>query len=200
MKLNKWHYTYDIHNYVKINNKRYKLNTAYDNIMVLIRAMNDEFLEDKTEAYLRIIFYDSDHRSVTEDLKRWNAIDIQSLIADINKNALFFDNKNDGKKDYDLELDADLIFASFYKDYNISLVEKKGKMKWVEFLMLLENLSEDTALMKIITLSKTPSKELTIEGRRLKIERIRMLSNEKDLNAKLRAFENMLIQSTKRKK
>ncbi|WP_179107286.1 Gp15 family bacteriophage protein [Sediminibacillus massiliensis] len=54
------------------------------------------------------------------------------------------------KKTYDLEKDADLIFASFLMDYNMDLFEYQGRLHWKKFIALLTGLSERTPFKKVI--------------------------------------------------
>ena len=86
--MKRWHYTDDIHDYITIHNKRFKLNTAYDNIFVLFKKANN------LDTYLQTIFYKKDHAELKRLTEEWNFDDYNSLIDHINKNILFLDNKS----------------------------------------------------------------------------------------------------------
>lgn len=52
------------------------------------------------------------------------------------------------KKSFDFEYDADLIYASFWQQYHIDLVD--STMHWWKFKALLNGLTEDTQFAKVI--------------------------------------------------
>lgn len=58
------------------------------------------------------------------------------------------DNKEE--KVFSLKQDADYIFASFYQDYGIDLIEMQGKMHWDKFKALLGGLKGDTKLKEVL--------------------------------------------------
>lgn len=75
------------------------------------------------------------------------------------------------KKTMDFQQDADLIYASFMFDYGIDLKEPGLKITWQEFLMLLNNLSEDSPLVKVIEIRQASiTKFKDTETRRKLIE------------------------------
>ncbi len=193
----KWHYTNNIHNFITIGDEDFRLNTAYDNIMLLLRAFKDETLKNKLDAFFRVIIYKDDHQRFKQATRGWSTTDYGDLADHISKNVLHFKPGDKSKRYYDIDMDAELIYASFYKDYKISLVEKKGKMKWVEFLILLENLSDETALGKIIKLMKTNPKELSPEANRERVERNRMLNKDTDLQSQIDGLVGFLMKTAK---
>lgn len=52
------------------------------------------------------------------------------------------------KKSFDFEYDADLIYASFWQQYHIDLVD--SSMHWWKFKALLNGLTEDTHFSKVV--------------------------------------------------
>jgi len=54
------------------------------------------------------------------------------------------------KKTWDIEKDAELIYASFLFDYKMDLFEQHGKLHWRKFIALLNGLSEDSPFMQVI--------------------------------------------------
>ncbi len=52
------------------------------------------------------------------------------------------------KQPFDFEKDADLIYAGFMQQYGIDLQE--SEMHWWKFMILLENLGEDTRLARVM--------------------------------------------------
>jgi hypothetical protein len=56
------------------------------------------------------------------------------------------------KKEYDFNVDAERIYASFLMDYNIDLHQERGKMHWKKFIALLSGLSEKTPFMQVVNI------------------------------------------------
>lgn len=188
MKL--WNYTDDIHNSVEIDGVKFRLNTAYDNIFRLIKYMNEN-RTDKLETFYRIIFFPKDHVRFQELTKSWGTDEYTSLTNFI-MNEYIISDGDGGKKLTDVYKDSELIFASFYYDYGISLIEKKGKMTWKEFLILYSNLSPDSPLGRIITMSTTKDEELTPDGKKEKRKRLRMLNEDNNLNSQIDSLAKFL--------
>lgn len=179
--MNRWHYTSNIHDYIYIGDYKFRLNTAYDNVFLLFRVIKDNAEQNNLDTYLSVMFFKDDHAKMRELTKDWELRDYLSLIDYINKNILHLnDKKQETRKYADLDLDSELIFASFYFDYGISLVEKKGKMTWKEFLILFENLSDESPFRKAVKLCRTKSKDLTAEGRVQKMKRLSMLNSQEE--------------------
>lgn len=60
---------------------------------------------------------------------------------------------------FDFEIDADLIYAAFLQQFHIDL--QREKMHWWKFMILLENLSSETRLAKIM---EYRTRDLTKKG------------------------------------
>ncbi|MGG4039894.1 Gp15 family bacteriophage protein [Heyndrickxia ginsengihumi] len=78
---------------------------------------------------------------------------VQSIFRDFLE--LDTETKNidsDGKKYFDLEQDAEYIYASFLQDYNIDLFEMQGVLHWNKFLALLGGLSEKTKFVEVVNI------------------------------------------------
>jgi hypothetical protein len=193
----KWHYTNDIHNYITIGDEEFRLNTAYDNVMILLRAFQDKTLKNKLDAFFRIIIFKTDHERFKMATKYWTGSEFGDLADHISKNVLHFKQGDKSKRYYDIDMDAELIYASFYKDYKISLVEKKGKMKWVEFIILLENLSSNTALGRVIKIMKSKPKDLSPEENKIRVERTRLLNQDNDLQSQIDGLVGFLMKTAK---
>lgn len=192
--MKQWTYTDDIHDYIEIDNVKFRLNTAYDNIFQVFR-----YLEKKPtyETFFATLLFDKDIIRFNELTKLWTVGEFSALANYIMREYITDDIKGQQKKITDIYKDSELIFASFYFDYGISLIEKKGKMTWKEFTILCGNLSEKSPLGKAITLTLTPDKELTPDGKREKAKRNRMLNGDIDLDSQLDSLSN-LLKATKR--
>ncbi|EAW7141350.1 hypothetical protein FG284_13315 [Listeria monocytogenes] len=161
----------DIYEY---EGKEYKLDLAFDNVLRVIDLTEDNSLSDVFRANLAIDVLFADDmpwlRSNEEDEyanieeKSLVLIDIfTNYIVKENDDGLLYDidgnkmpsatNNNDDAEEiasYSLTQDADYIYASFLQDYNIDLLDSRGKMHWYKFRALLESLRDDTTIKTII--------------------------------------------------
>ncbi|EDH0783782.1 hypothetical protein GCV51_13645 [Listeria monocytogenes] len=161
----------DIYEY---EGKEYKLDLAFDNILRVIELTEDNSLSDVFRANLAIdvLFVDDMPWSRSNEEDEYANIEEKSLVLiDIftnyivkeNDDGLLYDidgnkmpsatNNNDEAEEiasYSLTQDADYIYASFLQDYNIDLLDSRGKMHWYKFRALLESLRDDTTIKTII--------------------------------------------------
>lgn len=59
-------------------------------------------------------------------------------------------NGENGESFIDFEHDAERIYASFLRDYDIDLQREQGRMSWSKFIALINTLSDDAPLMKAV--------------------------------------------------
>ncbi|HAA6215541.1 TPA_asm: hypothetical protein GGA75_12395 [Listeria monocytogenes] len=160
----------DIYEY---EGKEYKLDLAFDNVLRVIELTEDNSLSDVFRANLAIdvLFVDEmpwpssneedEYANIEE--KSLVLIDIftnyivkendDGLLYDIDGNKMPSATNNDDAEEiasYSLTQDADYIYASFLQDYNIDLLDSRGKMHWYKFRALLESLRDDTTIKTII--------------------------------------------------
>ncbi|EAD1385345.1 hypothetical protein RI53_09505 [Listeria monocytogenes] len=161
----------DIYEY---EGKEYKLDLAFDNVLRVIDLTEDNSLSDVFRANLAIdvLFVDDMPWPRSNEEDEYANIEEKSLVLiDIftnyivkeNDDGLLYDidgnkmpgatNNNDDAEEiasYSLTQDADYIYASFLQDYNIDLLDSRGKMHWYKFRALLESLRDDTTIKTII--------------------------------------------------
>ncbi|EAC6335191.1 TPA: bacteriophage Gp15 family protein [Listeria monocytogenes] len=161
----------DIYEY---EGKEYKLDLAFDNVLRVIELTEDNSLSDVFRANLAIdvLFVDDMPWPCSNEEDEYANIEEKSLVLiDIftnyivkeNDDGLLYDidgnkmpsatNNNDDAEEiasYSLTQDADYIYASFLQDYNIDLLDSRGKMHWYKFRALLESLRDDTTIKTII--------------------------------------------------
>ncbi|EPU1811100.1 bacteriophage Gp15 family protein [Listeria monocytogenes] len=161
----------DIYEY---EGKEYKLDLAFDNVLRVIELTEDNSLSDVFRANLAIdvLFVDDMPWPRSNEEDEYANIEEKSLVLiDIftnyivkeNDDGLLYDidgnkmpsgtNNNDDAEEiasYSLTQDADYIYASFLQDYNIDLLDSRGKMHWYKFRALLESLRDDTTIKTII--------------------------------------------------
>ena len=87
---------------------------------------------------------------------------ILGMLCFLNGDTEFFvsPDKKSNQRLYSFRDDADVIFASFYKEYGIDL--EKSDMHWYKFLALFKGLSDENpfkTLLKIRTADETKKKD-----------------------------------------
>ncbi|MGJ9460283.1 Gp15 family bacteriophage protein [Oceanobacillus sp. CF4.6] len=148
----------------KFKYSRYVLHVdmTFDNILELFELFeNDSFPEhEKVLTGLEMLLFDY---SKIEDLnfeeqydlfkyimKEFIDIDLDKKQEQAVKQAEGQPTKPPDEKAYDFKVDAERIYASFFMDYGMDLIEQQGKLHWKKFLALLNGLSEGTSFMKVV--------------------------------------------------
>ena len=132
---------------VTYKGRQYKTNPAYDIVLAIQNLMGEEDVSDtdKLDCALSMLC-----KSGTSSL---SLKDKAGLLREIYKSQINLPKKmNVGKqvKLVDFELDGEYIYASFYKDYGIDLLEQQGKLHWKKFIWLFQGLSKDTKIKEIM--------------------------------------------------
>lgn len=124
-----------------------EIDLSFDAVLRCLELQKDKLFSDVEK--LVGVFY-----ILVPEHKKYEEILDTKDIANIVKTAFEIVSKDN--IDYEAEEvmnfneDAERIYSSFLKDYNINLIEEQGKLSWKEFITLLSNLSEDTPLMKAV--------------------------------------------------
>jgi len=131
---------------IKYKDKIYQLNIAFNRMLKAIDLTEDNTIggADKIELMFNCF--------VDEKVKL-NLMDKGQIVNKIFKHLdSFFESKKNSKKEkvMDLKSDFEYIYSSFYKDYNIDLLEQVDKLSWIKFIALLNGLSKDTKLSEVI--------------------------------------------------
>jgi len=192
--MKQWTYTDNIHDYIWVDKERFRLNTAYDNIFHLFKYLENRPTYD---TFFATMLFKADIDKFNQLTKAWGKNEFLDLMNFIMREFITDDVSGQKKKVTDIYKDSELVFASFYFDFGISLIEKKGKMTWKEFLILCSNLSEQSPLGRVVALCATPDKELTPEGKREKSKRIKMLNDDIDLDGQLDNLASFLSATKK---
>ncbi|MBM5707669.1 Gp15 family bacteriophage protein [Listeria ivanovii] len=158
----------------KYNNVDYLLDLSFDNVLRVLELNANTQLSDDFRVNLAIDV-------LFEDEMPWARFDEEKPLLNIEEKAkVLFDifencivkNNNEGIQ-YDIEgnrmpvatndtesndsclsltQDSDYIFASFLQDYNIDLIDMRGKLHWDKFRALLNSLRDDTAIKSIMNI------------------------------------------------
>ena len=149
--------------YVRVNNKKYKINTDY---RVALRC--DEIARDTTigdyERSLAIIYtlYGEEGLKNKNDYNDLLKLAIKYLSCGIN-------DEDDSLRDMDFQQDMNLIRASFKSDYGIVLDEEP--MHWWDFYMYVNGLTENCVLNRVRELRTYDTSKIKDSKERSKIEK-----------------------------
>ena len=151
---------------IEINGKLYKVDMSFDNILNLTEMLGDKDLSDELQILLGIqmLFDDPLDMPINEQAKVFFEA-YQSLIGndadrdmeyDLLGNPMPRQSEEESEQFYDLQQDAEYIYASFMQDYGIDLIEQQGVLHWYKFRALLAGLSDNTKFKKVIEIRQMP--------------------------------------------
>jgi len=147
---------------VNINHQIYKVDMSFDNILLLLELLNDSEITN-TEKILHGInillgvsfLYDIETqvKIFNELLEKFIMTSERETSYDVEGNPMPTPKKD---KHFDLDHDAEYIYASFYQAYGIDLIDQQGKLHWYKFQALLAGLPEDTQFRHVIDIRTRP--------------------------------------------
>lgn len=125
-------------NFIKVGNKKYKLNTLYLTAIKCDKIAKDTKIGDY-ERTLAVLYtlYGDDGLNCNEDAEKLIELGKKYLLLGGDEKEA---NNEISELDFDYEQDMDLIKASFMYDYGIDL-DKESNMHWWTFARLLNGLS-----------------------------------------------------------
>ena len=140
--------TEPIENIVRLGNRKYKVNAAF-NVVLDIQRLYKEDLPDevKIEQALRML--------VENRFQVWclSLKGKSELLQEVVKQHIDLPHRPPSKSNQrlvDFELDDEYIFASFYQDYGIDLEKEQGRLHWKKFIALFQGLSDKTKIKEIM--------------------------------------------------
>lgn len=139
---------------IRIGNREYHLDLSFDNALRWYDLMDDKSLKDMEKIMIAFeMFVPDGEATIPEQV---NTIEsISKYIADAP------DTPDDGQEDnqthyYSFSKDADYIFASFYAEYGIDLIDQQGKLRWEKFIALFRGMSDKAKINQIIGIRAAP--------------------------------------------
>lgn len=146
---------------IKINNIEYPINTDYRAWLKFQNLIKD--LKEDEESFVKVLSFfveiglDFEINFFKEALEEC----VSFFVGKNSKNST--SSSSDNKKVFEFERDEKYIYSAFLQEYNIDLYTIEN-LHWHKFKSLLESLSEETQLSKIIQyrsveLSKIKDKE-----------------------------------------
>lgn len=161
-----------LQNSIDYNGVTYKLNLAFDNVLLVFDVLKDENIDDlfKVDVVMDLLLTQP-HELEDEQMVELYTLIMETIILQGKKQEVkrdlagnVIDEDEDDKKLYSLEEDAQYIYASFLYDYQIDLIDQQGKMHWFKFNALLASLSDDTMFKRVIDIrQRKPNKHMTGE-------------------------------------
>ncbi|ENM8309968.1 hypothetical protein HCJ45_00390 [Listeria sp. FSL L7-1517] len=158
-------------------NEDYQLDLTFDNVLRVLELNGDTRLEDyfRVNLAIEVLFENETPWSQLDEDNPYQSIQEKSLVLlDIFENYIVKDDAKgiqydiDGNKMpvatsegeeeqayYSLTQDSDYIYASFLQDYNIDLIDVRGKLHWYKFRALFDSLRDDTAIKSIMNIRQT---------------------------------------------
>lgn len=151
---------------IEINGEKYKVDMSFDNILNLTDMLSDKDLSDELQILLgiKMLFDEPLDMPIAEQAKVFFEA-YQALIGNDANRDLEYDllgnpmprqNEEESEQLYDLQQDAEYIYASFMQDYGIDLIEQQGELHWYKFRALLAGLSDNTKFKKVIEIRQMP--------------------------------------------
>ncbi|EAG4161376.1 hypothetical protein CAV26_11345 [Listeria monocytogenes] len=158
-------------------NEDYQLDLTFDNVLRVLELNGDTRLEDyfRVNLAIEVLFENKTPWSQLDEDNPYQSIQEKSLVLiDIFENYIVKDDAKgiqydidgnkmpvatgEGKEEqacYSLTQDSDYIYASFLQDYNIDLIDVRGKLHWYKFRALFDSLRDDTAIKSIMNIRQT---------------------------------------------
>ncbi|EAG8781728.1 hypothetical protein C6S34_07590 [Listeria monocytogenes] len=164
----------DIYVYQNVD---YRLDLTFDNVLRVLELNGDTRLEDyfRVNLAIEVLFENETPWSQLDEDNPYQSIQEKSLVLlDIFENYIVKDDAKgiqydidgnmmpvatgEGEEEqayYSLTQDSDYIYASFLQDYNIDLIDVRGKLHWYKFRALFDSLRDDTAIKSIMNIRQT---------------------------------------------
>ncbi|MHC5319535.1 Gp15 family bacteriophage protein [Listeria kieliensis] len=180
---------------VEIEGKEYELDLSFDNILLVFKVVNDKDIDDLSRLLvcLDLLFIRKKgeelpfHDDLMKQVEVYKNI-MEKVIARGKKQEQKLDLSGEPIEEeqtqyYNLEQDAEYIFASFLYDYNINLFHEQGKLHWYEFNALLVSLSDDSMFKRVVNIRQQKiTKDMTVEQKKILQEQQAMFALEHSQN------------------
>jgi hypothetical protein len=141
---------------VTVNGREYQLDLSFDNVLFAQHELADNLLlpTDRIDTYLSLLV-----KGKLPEADQWANLfsAINELLENEPEEPLIDLNGDpveappqEKKTDFDLDFDADYIYAAFRQAYGIDLITEQGKLHWLQFAALLRGLPSGTKFDDIL--------------------------------------------------
>lgn len=156
----------DLEKSILIDDYEIPLDLSFDTVLKFYELLEDDRLQSFEKIYKAFdLFYFGDDVLAKQFSFEQKSKLVEDVSNYIQKNP--YGNSDEGslefegvepEKLYSYTQDAGAIYASFFADYGIDLLEERGKMHYITFKSLLSGLSEKTQFQRILSIrSRTVS-------------------------------------------
>ncbi len=169
--------------YIEINGSSYKINTDFRLWIELIDSLKHCDAEQMGRESLSAIFnYDYTDEQIPMIM---DAIKEYLVTEKTNNPKLAIPSNESNVQYFDIVQDETLIIADFQREYNINLLDNDLKLSWKRFKILLDGLSNTSAVSKRIELRQIDLKDVDKKNK----NKVRQLKekyaiNPNDINTK----------------
>ena len=183
-------------NEFEYDNKIYHINLAFDTVLRFYEMLDDERLEDAEKVATAFeMFFNQPVKAADFAVTAFEQISKYISMKPYGNDDDEEDQQHvvrDPRRLYSFKQDAEAIFASFYDQYGMNLIQEQGKLHWDEFKALFQGLGPQTYFQRIIEIRTKDTKDL--EGEQLskviQAQQIYELDINKSQAAKEEQFAN----------
>ena len=156
-------------NEFEYDNKIYHINLAFDTVLRFYEMLDDERLEDAEKVATAFeMFFNQPVKDADFAVTAFEQISKYISMKPYGNDDDEEDQQHvvrDPRRLYSFKQDAEAIFASFYDQYGMNLIQEQGKLHWDEFKALFQGLRPQTYFQRIIEIRTKDTKDL--EGEQL---------------------------------
>lgn len=161
---------------IEYKGREIRLRLYFDVVLRAFELLRDPHFTDAEKLEILLHMFAEDYR-VVADLNPQEKLSIVNTIFD--RFIIEGGEQGSEKPPYDLEKDAEYIYASFMYDYGIDLFEQQGRLHWKKFKALLVGLSDESMFKRVVairTMEVPPPTKYNQKERRQIIELKRAFS------------------------
>ncbi|MFT8491559.1 Gp15 family bacteriophage protein [Oenococcus sicerae] len=136
-------------NTFKWRGEDYLIDLSYDNVLRWFKLLDDGHVDQTRKVTLAFEMFIGSDLNVPIKAQAKEVNSIANLIAESPYGS---SNDDNPIRVFDYQQDSEAIYASFLMDYNIDLIEQKGKLSYFKFRALLSNLSDKTPIKRIMNI------------------------------------------------
>lgn len=136
---------------IRVNGKEYQWDMSFDNVLRWYDLIDDKGLQDVEKILIAFEMFVPDCQA---DIQ--TQIDTVQAISKYIADAPDEQVSGDQEQYYSFAKDAEYIFASFYAEYGIDLINEQGKLRWEKFIALFRGMSDHAKINKIIGIRAAP--------------------------------------------
>lgn len=150
--------------------KIYRIDLAFDTVLRFYEMLDDDRLEDAEKVATAFeMFFNQPVKNADFAVNAFEQISKYISMKPYGNDEEDGDSNQavarDPRQLYSFQQDAEAIFASFYDQYGMNLIQEQGKLHWDEFKALFQGLGPQTYFQRIIDIRTKDTKDL--EGEQL---------------------------------